>query len=206
MKMFAPEKKFNVQIPKNHPKEMYIPTDEDIKKLLSITKGTTMHIPVLLAVFGGMREGEIAALTSDDIINGYFVIINKSMVLTPSKEWIIKPPKTISSNRKIELPSFVIEAIKQKNGRIVNQNPLVISINFSKLLKANNMPHFRFHDLRHYYVSSLHALNIPDKYIQAQGGWSTNYTMNKVYKHILSNKKSEFTDKINAHFNPFITE
>ena len=44
-------------------------------------------------------------------------------------------------------------------------------------------PHFRFHDFRHYYVSYAHMMGIPDKYIQAQGGWSTDHVMKRVYSH-----------------------
>ena len=203
MNMFMPDSHFNVKLPQKQPKEIYIPTDEDIKRLVQLSKGTSMYIPILLAAFGGMREGEICALTKNDI-NGNFVTINKSMVLTPSKEWKIKPPKTVSSNRKVEMPQFVINALNEKNGELVTLNPHVVSINFSKLIKNNGFSHFRFHDLRHYYVSSLHSLNIPDKYIQAQGGWSTNHTMNTVYKHIMDTKKSEFSNKINAHFDTFL--
>jgi integrase len=203
MSMFMPDSHFNVKLPQKQPKEIYIPTDEDIKRLVQLSKGTSMYIPILLAAFGGMREGEICALTKEDI-NGNFVTINKSMVLTPSKEWKIKPPKTISSNRKVEMPQFVINALNEKNGRLVTLNPHVVSINFSRLIKNNGFVHFRFHDLRHYYVSSLHSLNIPDKYIQAQGGWSTNHTMNNVYKHIMESKKSEFSNTINEHFEAFL--
>ena len=34
------------------------------------------------------------------------------------------------------------------------------------------------------------ALNIPDKYAQARGGWSTNHTMKTVYQHAMASKRT----------------
>lgn len=197
--MFRPNLTLNTRLPQKEKKPLYIPTDEDIQRLFQAAKDTNYYIPILLAAFGGMREGEVCALTSDDI-HGNFVTVNKSMVYDSYGNWQIKPPKTFSSNRNVELPDFIIKILKDKEGRLVNYTPGSLSIGFRKLLQKNNIPRFRFHDLRHYYVSSLHALNIPDKYIMAQGGWASNYTMNNVYNHILKDKSSEFSKKIANHF------
>ena len=199
LKMFRPEINLYTSLPQKEKKPMYIPTDEDIQKLFKAAKNTNYYIPILLAAFGGMREGEICALTAEDI-HGNFVTVNKSMVCDSNGKWLLKQPKTFSSNRDIELPDFVVNALQGKTGKLVAYNPHSLSIGFNKLLKKNDIPHFRFHDLRHYYVSSLHALNVPDKYIMEQGGWSTNYTMQNVYNHTLKNKSSEFSKKITNHF------
>lgn len=203
LKMFRPEFQLTTSLPQKEKKQLYIPTDEDIQLLLKISKNTNCYIPILLAAFGGMRAGEICALTSDDIIDN-FININKSMVCGSDGKWSLKPPKTFSSNRQVEMPVFVLNALEGAEGRLVKYNPHSLSMAFNKLLKQNGLTSFRFHDLRHYYVSSLHALNIPDKYIMAQGGWSTNYTMQNVYNHTLANKQSEFSKKITSHFEGFL--
>lgn len=199
LKMFRPGFSLNITLPQKEKKVVYIPTDEDIKNLLKIIKDTEYEIPVMLAAFGGMRQGEICALTSDDV-KGNFVTINKSLVLTPEGELKSKSPKTFSSYRTIEIPDVLAEKLKDLRGKIIKLTPRALSIGFGRLLKKNNMPHFRFHDLRHYYVSTLHSIGIPDKYIMAQGGWSTNYTMQNVYNHALSDKKTEFAHQITNHF------
>ena len=43
--------------------------------------------------------------------------------------------------------------------------------------------HFRFHDLRHYFATELSHMNIPEEDILAMGGWSSPYTMKRVYRH-----------------------
>ena len=199
LKMFRPEFVVRTALPQKKPVNLYIPDDKDITKLINYIKGTDMEIPVLLAAFGPMRRGEICALTSDDV-KGNIVHVNKALVQNDKKEWVIKPPKTFSSYRQIEYPDFVIERLSGISGKITNLTPSVITKQFSKKLKEAEIPHFRFHDLRHYAVSILHAMNIPDKYIMARGGWQTNHTMNNVYNHALKNIQDEFNNKIAEHF------
>ena len=199
LKMFRPEFVVRTALPQKKPVNLYIPDDKDITKLINYIKGTDMEIPVLLAAFGPMRRGEICALTSDDV-KGNIVHVNKALVQNDKKEWVIKPPKTFSSYRQIEYPDFVIERLSGISGKITNLTPSVITKQFSKKLKEAEIPHFRFHDLRHYAVSILHAMNIPDKYIMARGGWQTNHTMNNVYNHALKNIQDEFNNKISEHF------
>ena len=52
----------------------------------------------------------------------------------------------------------------------VNMNPNTLTTLFGNLLKKLEIPHFRFHDLRHYNASVQHALGIPDAYIMQSGG------------------------------------
>ncbi len=197
--MFRPSFVLHTKLPQKEKIELYIPTDEDVKKLLQAAAGTPLEIPVLLSAFGALRCGEICALTSEDVFDSC-IRVNKSMVCDSNGEWHIKPPKTVSSNRTVELPPFVMEKLRNKSGRIVDRNPHTISTHFKHFLESNHLPHFRFHDLRHYNVSALHAMGIPDKYIMAQGGWATNYTMQNVYNHVMKDKQSQFAKQISNHF------
>ena len=73
---------------------LYIPSDEDVKQLIGAAKGTEMELPILLAAFGPMRRGEIAALTIDNI-HGNTVHVCVNMVRTENhNEWIVKTPKS----------------------------------------------------------------------------------------------------------------
>lgn len=197
--MFRPEFHLNIKLPQKEKKDMYIPDDDDIKKLLKAAEGTPLEVPILLAAFGPMRRGEICALTSDDI-DGNVITVNKDLVKDSDGKWVLSSPKTFGSYRKIEYPDFVIKKLQGIDGPIVTMTPNAITSAFIKLLKRNDLPKYRFHDLRHYAVSSLHAINVPDKYIMARGGWSSTYTMHQVYNHILKSAAEKLDDKISAHF------
>ena len=200
LKMFRPGFILNSTLPQKIPPSLYVPDDNDVKKLMSAIKDTDMEIPVLLAAFGPMRRGEICALTSDDI-HGNIVSVNKSVVRDEDGKTVVKVPKTSSSYREIEYPDFVIKKLKNIEGKITKISPAHITRRFKKILINNDIPVFRFHDLRHYNVSILHAMNVPDKYIMARGGWRTNHTMNNVYNHTLKTKQSEYDKKAFKHFN-----
>lgn len=199
LRMFMPSFILTTTLPQKIPTTLYIPDDEDIKRLMTAVKGTDMEIPVLLAAFGPMRRGEICALTSDDI-HGNIISVNKAVVRDESGRTVVKVPKTSSSYRDIDFPDFVIEKLKGIEGKITLISPAHITRRFKKILINNNIPIFRFHDLRHYNVSILHAMNVPDKYIMSRGGWRTNYTMNNVYNHALRSKQNEYDIKITSHF------
>lgn len=200
LKMFRPGFILNTTLPQKVPPQLYIPDDNDVKKLMAAVKDTDMEIPILLAAFGPMRRGEICALTSDDI-HGNIVSVNKSVVRDEDGKMVVKVPKTSSSYRNIEYPDFVIKKLNNIEGKITQISPAHITRRFKKILINNEIPIFRFHDLRHYNVSILHAMNVPDKYIMARGGWKTNYTMNNVYNHALKSKQSEYDKQAFAHFN-----
>lgn len=136
-------------LPKKVRPELYIPSDEEIKKLIEYVKNDEMEIPILLAAFGPMRRGEICALDSSDIKDGV-VHVSKSMVLDSERNWVIKSPKSYSGDRYIRFPDFVLSKLS-KNGRITSLNPSMITDRFRDILKRTGIPHFRFHDLRHYW-------------------------------------------------------
>ena len=203
--MFRPDFALKTRLPQRNKPDIYIPEDDDIAKLMSAVAGTNMEVPVLLAAFGPMRRGEICALTSDDI-NGNTVTVNKSMVLNENREWVIKAPKTYAGYREIELPQFIIDKIKDIDGRITQYTPNSITEIFGRVLKNNGIPHFRFHSLRHFSVSILHAMGVPDAYIMRRGGWISEYTMKTVYRHILENENKQFDAQIANKFDEFYNE
>lgn len=199
IEMFLPDFRFTTTLPARTRPELYCPSDQDIKKLLSNIKGTELEIAVLLAAFGPLRRGEICALTDKDI-KGNIVSVSKSMVLGPDREWIIKQPKTFGSYREVEFPDFVIERIKGIRGRIVTASPDNVSERFRRALEAAGLPHFRFHDLRHYSASIMHAIGVPDQYILQRGGWASDNVMKSIYRNTIDLEKARQTKKIKKHF------
>ena len=199
LEMFRPDFTLHITLPQKKEYKIAIPGDSTVKRVLNAAKGTKLELPILLAAFGPMRRGEICAVTTDDL-KGNTLTVNKSLVKNSNNEWLIKQPKSLAGYRDIELPDFVAEKFKSFDGKIYDGTPDSLTIAFKKLLIKNNIPVFRFHDLRHYNVSILHAIGIPDKYIMARGGWKSNFTMNNVYNHALKEKANEFDIKISEHF------
>ncbi len=199
--MFLPDLHLKITTPKKEKPILYVPTDDNIKTILAYLNENDkeMEIAVLLAAFGPLRRSEICALTTKDIHEN-IISINKAMIEDEFGNWVIKnTPKTYSGYRDIEFPSFVIDRLSARTGKIIQISPNTITLRFSKLLKRLHIPHFRFHDLRHYTASIMHAIGIPDQYIMQRGGWSSETSMN-IYKNRISSEQEKFNFKILNHF------
>lgn len=199
LKVYRPGFALTTSLPKRVRPDLYVPSDDDIKRLISSVKGTEMELPILLAAFGPMRRGEICALESADI-SGNVVHVCKNMVKSEDSTWIIKAPKSYAGDRYIDYPDFVAEKWNGIVGRITHLTPNNITDRFGRIIKKIGLPHFRFHDLRHYSASIQHALGIPDSYIMQRGGWGNDNVLKTVYRHTMNDKMKEMNQKANEHF------
>lgn len=195
--MFCPNLKLSTTLPQKSKNEPYIPSDEDIKKILEHAKGTEFEIPLVLACYG-MRRSEICALTPDDI-EGDVVTINKALVQDENREWIVKQTKTVESTRKIIIPLEIAEKIRDQ-GYVYKGHPGKISDYLYRTQKKLSIEKFSIHKLRHYFASKMSALNIPEADILKMGGWETDHVMKSVYRHSMMDKeeqaKREAADKL----------
>lgn len=201
LRMFAPEFHLTTTLPQKQKVETYIPTEEEFKKLLKFVEGTDIEPAVLLAAVGSLRRSEIAALADEDILdNG--VRVNKALVRGTDNKWYVKSTKTSSSTRIAPLPAQIVEKLRQyKMGTLT---PAMISKHFSKAVKDAGLPYMRFHALRHYYASVLHAAGIPDKYIMQFGGWSTDSVLKNVYQHAMRDQATKESERVTSVFDKII--
>lgn len=172
--------------PRKSPSVIILSKDK-IKLLLSASASSEWYLEILLALFCGLRKGEILGLKFEDIdFKNETVCINRQITANPiipkgglkteSYGIVEKPPKTENSNRKIRLPSIVLEEILKRKEKLdelkvrgsfedmgyvsFRDNGLphtVTSLNtaLTKLCKKNGLPHITVHSLRHMYATIL---------------------------------------------------
>ena len=202
MRQERPQMALTTTLPQRTKPNLTIPSDSDITALMTSIKGTTLELPVMLAAFGPMREGEICALDARNI-DGNTVHVCENMVkkiVDKKTTWIIRHPKSTESDRFIEYPDFVRDMWAGKTGRLVDMNPNTLCKAFKRVLDDLDIESFRFHDLRHWCASTLHAQGVPDAYIMQRGGWSSDRVLKAVYRHTLSDRQKEMNEKANEHF------
>lgn len=178
------------KLPEVRQPDLNIPTEEALSRLLRASEGTRMEIPIKLGI-RGLRRGEVCAVRASDL-DGNILHIQRSLTFLDGN-YIAKAPKTAGSDRLVPLPEDLADAIRNK-GRATDMTPRQLTAAFHRLVSRKDLglEHFRFHDLRHAFVSLAHANNIPDSYIMSMGGWSTSSTMQRVYRHSLDDRVAQF--------------
>lgn len=197
----------SIALPQPRRYQGHTPTDAEIRKLLDYTRqqsDPTLYRVILLTAFGPLRRSEVCALTNKDI-RGNAVTINKALVRNDAGGWEIKSTKTIDSTRTIIYPDFVIRELSGISDRIVSCNPDALARRFERALKFAKLPHFRFHDLRHYGASIMAYMDgVSQRTIENRGGWSRNSpVLKRIYQNTLTDKEAAETETINAYFSRF---
>lgn len=199
MKEYRPDFVYRVKLPQKVKPILYIPNDDEVKKILdACNDDEDMRIAILLGAFGPLRRSEICALKVTDIYDTV-CHIHSAMVLDENKNWVIKTTKSVAGDRYIPLPDFVLAEIRHKKDRVVDLHPNNITDRFQAILKRAGVPHFRFHDLRHYCASMLHAMNIPQQYIMDRVGHSSLEAM-QIYRHAMKKQTDSFNARANEYF------
>ncbi len=225
---YNPSISANVTLPKIPPATITILDEKGIRNLLECLEGEPIMWKVLihLALCTGCRLGELAALQWEDIDwEKKQVKICKSMYYINGIRGI-KLPKSNSGNRTITIPDYMIEMLKyyknrQTEQRLIstqdwNSNHMLFTTQkgefiatryiytwFSKFLKRHNIPHIKFHALRHTAATVLLASGTNIKTVSSRLGHSNLSTTN-IYVHALMDADKAAADtleqKLNLHY------
>uniref|UniRef100_UPI0023EF59E3 site-specific integrase n=1 Tax=Herbinix luporum TaxID=1679721 RepID=UPI0023EF59E3 len=162
-------------------------TIEQMQKFMSNVVGTEWEMPVVLAGMYGLRMSEIIGLrtTNIDLDKMQFGVVEQMPFKVPPGTKIITEMAPTKSNDRIlpiteeTLPYFLRQfdlLERQKDlitagGGEYYDNKLFIakpdgspyrrdrmSANFGQLIRHLDMPHIRFHDLRHTAATNMHQL------------------------------------------------
>ncbi|RKJ18380.1 site-specific integrase [bacterium D16-50] len=185
---FHPNLKISTTLPQKIKKEPYMPSQEEVRRILAEVKGTAYEVPIALACYG-MRRSEICALTPDDL-DGDIVHINKAKVMNEKKEWVTKTTKTTESTRSIVIPIELADKIREQ-GYVYRGHPNSIDKKLKRVEQGLDIPIFSLHKLRHYFASEMSALGVPEADILRMGGWETDHVMKSVYRHSMMDKEEQ---------------
>lgn len=181
----------------------HVPTPDEIAYLLYKAEGTIHLMPILLGSLG-LRRSEVFARKWNSFAiqkvrdkDGNFqdkgILKIHDVVVIAEKKLHYKEPKNATSKRSIPIPDKLLPYFKKQRGlpeafMCLNEKGKPISVKsyngrFTNFLKSIELPHFRFHDLRHYMATLLLALDIDPKKAAAFIGHSSPSTLQKVYQH-----------------------
>lgn len=162
-------KEVEIQLPYSPPKEVEIFEKSDQVALINSLQSNICHknFGILLTIHTGLRIGELCALRWSDInFDTQLLYINKTMIRTYTKEdgskLNITPPKTRSSIRTIPLNKWIMQYAVllrgSENEYIITGKEKYIEPNkyrlyYNRQLKDLDLPHRKFHSLRHTFAT-----------------------------------------------------
>ena len=180
---------------------------EDARRFIEATRADRLHALYVLAVFTGLRQGELLGLQASDVDwSSGSLHVRQALALIKGKGLTLMPPKTDRSRRTIKLPVQAVTALRahlgdQKEGYVFttgNATPILarnLVRDFKALLKAAGLPIIRFHDLRHTCATLHLAAGTNPKVVQDILGHSTiNLTLG-TYSHVLPAIQDEAAER-----------
>ncbi len=200
LSVYAPELRFVVKLPQKIKKDLYAPTEAEVKQVIEYLAehDKELYKAVYIAAYGTLRRSEICALTVDDV-EGCVIHVRKARVVDENYKIVEKTTKTYAGQRDVVMPPDFPDLLPE-SGRIVDLRPHQITQRFEDCLAALGLPHFRFHDLRAHAASVMHAIGIPNKYIMQRGGWKSSATLERIYERTLKDYEDEYTTLLMKHY------
>jgi len=198
--------------------------EKQIEQLLEISKGDPLEIVILLTLFYGLRRSEVLGLKWDAVdFEARVITIKHTVVAVGRTTHRQDRTKNDSSHASFPIPEKIALQLmgwknRQQELRTLQPNdyhdegyictnpngemmkPNFISQHFTLLLKKNNMPHIRFHDLRHSSASYLKYLGFDLKDIQTWLRHKDIQTTMNLYTHLDMESKENIANSLDAKF------
>ncbi len=149
-------------------REMRVLSVEEQRKLTNylMEDPNIYKIGVLVALYTGIRVGELCALKWGDIQNGSIYIdktLQRLQQPQSKSKLVLGDPKSASSIRKIPLPEYISEIVEEYRqpddrnfiSRLYHPviEPRILQYHFKKYLKACDINDANFHALRHTFAT-----------------------------------------------------
>ncbi len=200
-------------------REATLLTLEQAQTLLSSVREHRLEVLLTMAVVTGMRRGELLALRWSNVdFERQTLLVLHTVDYIPKYGYVETEPKTKTGKRRISLPSFLIDMLKQHrvqqleqrlkvgdawenrdlvfpdlHGGYFNSNYLLRM--FKKLLQEAGVPHMHIHDLRHSAATILLGMGVNMKVIQELLGHSDIAITLGLYSHLLPNMQQDVVNK-----------
>lgn len=210
--------------PKINVKEMKTWSIDELKRFLTHTSDTYLHIAYILALYTGMRMGEILGLRWKDIDFHQGRIHVLQSLARSKKGLIFQDTKSKGSKRSIDITEDVIAALKKHRSQ-QNQNKRLLGAaykdhdlvvcsqlgtpmsrenlrrHYKRMIKECGVPKIRFHDLRHTHATIMLQLSEHPKIVSERLGHSRTSLTLDVYSHVTPGLQAQAAQKFSAALN-----
>lgn len=195
--------------------------------ILDAVAGTALEAPVSVALWTGLRQGELLGLRWSDIDLDRGRLTVAVTLQRRHREWSVEGTKTEKSRRTISLPAPAVDALtawrhhqreqrlrggpgwETRYGDLVFTNTIgqplqgtTLSHQFREALERAGLRSVRFHDLRHGAATLMLASGTDLKVVSEVLGHSTIATTANVYAGVLDSLKADAATRLTRLVRP----
>ena len=196
-----------VRTPRPEPSSAGTLSTDEVRRLIASARQTHYHVPLHLALYAGLRRGEILGLRWEDVdMDTNTLNIRHTLMHVRGEGYIWGEPKSEGSRRTISMPAATmlllrahrermeaeyaargIPAMPQQvcalpDGRLMK--PDALSRACRRIARQCDIQDMRLHDLRHTHASLLLSDGTPIHVVQARLGHQSITTTVDIYGHV----------------------
>lgn len=183
--------------------------EDEIVKIISAAVGDPMEVPILMALWLGMRRSEICGLSWEnvDFERKEIRVVATKLVNADNEYKIVERTKTEGSRRSIDCPNYILSKLEQlqpvpskRTGPVFDIHPNSIYRGIKRVSELAGVKFVGVHGLRHTNATVMASLGLVDKAVMARGGWSSDRVLKDVYEHLFTSSKTDADKAINDYF------
>lgn len=198
--------------------EMKVWSFNEIDLFLEHCKEERHHITFLLAIYTGMRRGEILGLKWSHIdFKNKTIQVERSLAHVAREGYVLSPPKSEKSYRYVPIPDMLLDELRSHKNRQEKwkerlgpsyldqdlvictetgtfQDPRNVLRVMAGIIKKAKVSSIRFHDIRHTHASILLSEGVDIVRVSARLGHSNPKITLETYAHLMVNVDNETAD------------
>jgi integrase len=198
----------------------------DVPALVEKLRGSRLYVLAIVALFTGMRLGEILALKDDRVnFDRNLIEVREALEETAAHGIRFKGAKSKAGRRDITMPSIVSDALREHRRNLLETRlklgigklsphdllfanlegrplrPSAVSSDWGELAERVGMPDVKFHGLRHTHASQLIARGVDIVTISKRLGHAKPSVTLAIYAHMFTSDDSKAAEAIDAVLN-----
>jgi integrase len=196
---------------------------KDVLGFVEKVRGERLYALAVVALFTGMRLGEILALKDERVnLDSGTVAVREALEETKAHGVRFKGGKSKAARRNITLPAIVVDALREYRRELLEMRmklglgrfkpedllfanfegkplrPSAVSSDWGELAERIGMPEITFHSLRHSHASQLISEGVDIATLSTRLGHARPAVTLAIYAHMFTSDDSKAAAAINA--------
>jgi integrase len=183
-----------------------------VKQFLKAVENHRWYPIYVLAIYTGMRKGEILGTHRNDVDLARGVVnVRHQITQVQGVGSVISEPKTERSRRQITLPVFAVTVLRRHIESLEGNQSLLFTTStgkpissrnvvrhFKSVIESQKLPDIRFHDLRHTHATLLLSAGTHPKVVQERLGHSQISLTLDTYSSVIPSMQRDVADQFEA--------